>query len=65
MANWDRNSVEEVLRQIEMARDAGASGVVLHSFYHFTACDTKGESIGGYGVLPRTEYFDALRKLSP
>jgi hypothetical protein len=62
LANWNRNSVDEVLQQIEMARQAGASGIVLHSLYHHTACDTAGESIGGYGVLPRTEYFDALRQ---
>ena len=30
--------------------------------YHFTGADSGGESIGGYGVLPCTEYFDALRE---
>ena len=64
LVNWDRNSPEEVLRQIELAREKGASGVVLHSLYHFTAVDSGGESIGGYGVLPRTEYFDALREFN-
>ena len=61
LVNWNRNSVEDVLQQIQLARAAGANGIVFHSLYHFTACDTQGESIGGYGVLPRTEYFDALR----
>lgn len=62
LANWNRNSPDEVQQQIELAQQAGASGIVLHSLYHYTACDTDGESIGGYGVLPRTEYFDALRQ---
>jgi len=61
LVNWNRNSVEEVLQQIELARQAGASGAVLHILYHYTAVDTGGESIGGYGVLPRTEYFEALK----
>ena len=62
LANWDRNSPEEVLKQIDLARRSGAAGAFLHSLYHYTACDSGGESIGGYGVLPRTEYFDALRQ---
>ena len=61
MANWDRNSVEEVMEQVGMARAAGSAGAFLHSLYHYTAFDSDGESIGGYGVLPRTEYLDALR----
>lgn len=65
LANWNRNSVEDVLRQIEMAKEAGGAGVALHSLYHYTAADSAGKFIGvepeGYGVLPRTEYFDALR----
>jgi len=63
--NWSRHPVQDVLKQIDMARDTGASGIVLHSLYHYTACDTAGKFIGkegeGYGVLPRTEYLDALR----
>ena len=61
LANWDRNSPEEVMEQIGLARQSGAAGVFLHSLYHYTACDSGGGSIGGYGVLPRTEYFEALR----
>ena len=59
--NWDPHTPEDVLRQIEWGRDIGARGVFLHSLYHFTACDSGGESIGGYGVLPRQEYLDALK----
>jgi len=62
LVNWDRHPVEGVLEQIELARRSGAAGIVLHGLYQFTAADTAGESIGGYGVLPRTEYFDALRR---
>ena len=62
LANWDRNSVEEVMKQIEMAEKSGAAGIALHSLYHFTAADTQGESIGGYGILPRREYLEALKK---
>lgn len=61
LGNWNRNSVEDVMQQIDAAQQAGAAGVFLHSLYHFTACDTAGEPLGGYGVLPRTEYLDALR----
>jgi hypothetical protein len=60
--NWDRHPVETVLQQIEWAQDIDAAGVFLHSLYHYTACDSSNESIGGYGVLPRTEYLDALRQ---
>jgi len=62
LLNWDPHPVEDVIRQIEYGRDAGAAGVFLHSLYHFTACDSDGESLGGYGVLPRTEYLDAIRR---
>ena len=63
LVNWDRNSVGEVLTQVKTAGEQDAAGIVLHSLYHFTSVDTAGESIGGYGVLPRTEYLDALRKI--
>ena len=67
MVNWNRNSPEQVLAQIDSARKGGAAGVVLHSLYHYTAADSGGQFIGdepeGYGVLPRTEYFDALRRM--
>jgi hypothetical protein len=62
MGNWDRLSVEELLEQIDMAEQTGAAGIFLHSIEQFTAWDSQGKSIGGYGVLPRTEYFDALRQ---
>lgn len=62
LVNWGRNSVEQVIRQIELAREAQCAGAILHTLYHFTAVDSGGESIGRYGVLPRTEYFDALRQ---
>jgi len=62
LENWCRGSVEEVLKQIDMAEDSGAAGAFLHSLYHYTGCDTQGRELQGYGVLPRTEYFDALRK---
>ena len=64
LTNWDRPSPEQMLNQIQIARDAGASGAVLHTLYHYTAADSDGQSIGGYGTLPRTEYFDALRQLA-
>lgn len=55
-----------MLARIDSARKGGAAGVVLHALYHYTAADSGGRFIGdepdGYGVLPRTEYFDALRK---
>jgi hypothetical protein len=35
---------------------------MIHTMYHFTACDSDGETMGGYGVLPRTEYLEAIRK---
>jgi len=62
LVNWDPHTVEDVIRQIEWGRDAGAAGVFLHTLYHFTACDSGGESIGGYGVLPRTEYLEGIRR---
>ena len=62
MTNWDCVSVPQMLEQINGAKRSSASGVLLHSIEMFTAWDSGGESIGGYGVLPRTEYFDALRK---
>jgi hypothetical protein len=64
MANWDRPTPRQMLEQIGIARDAGASGAVLHTLYHYTAADTNGQSIGGYGTMPRMEYFDALRQLN-
>ena len=41
----------------------GIAMIFLHSLYHYTASDSDGESIGSYGVMPRTEYLDALREL--
>jgi hypothetical protein len=64
MANWDRPTVDQILEQIQNAKESGAAGAVLHTMYHYTAADSAGQPIGGYGVLPRTEYFDALRKLN-
>ena len=61
LLNWEPHTVEDVIRQLEFGRDTGAAGVFLHTLYHFTACDTSGQVLGGYGVLPRTEYLDALR----
>lgn len=61
--NWNRPTVDQMIQQIQMARDTGAAGAVLHTMYHYTAADTRGVPIGGYGELPRTEYFDALRSL--
>ena len=56
---------------VSAARQAGASGAFLHSLYHYTSFDSGGESIGGstdgstgYGVLPRREYLEALRRWS-
>lgn len=63
IVNWDRVSVRQMLEQIEVARCGGAAGVLLHSIEMFTSWDSAGASIGGYGVVPRTEYFDALREL--
>jgi hypothetical protein len=66
LVNWNRISPEQMLGRIDSARKGGAAGVVLHSLYHYTAADSGGRFVGveseGYGVLPRTEYFDALRK---
>ena len=64
LVNWDRNSVEEVAEQVQVAGDSGAAGIMLHSLYHYTSIDSAGRPIGGYGVLPRTEYFEALRQLN-
>ena len=65
--NWNRHSVEDVLKQIQVARTVGAKGIVLHSLYHYTAVDSAGAYVGqrpaGYGAVPRTEYLDALRNL--
>lgn len=63
LANWDRYPVDESMGMLEQAKKTVAGGAFLHTLYHYTACDSGGESIGGYGVLPRTEYFDALRNL--
>lgn len=64
--HWNPHPVEDVLRQIDLAKEKGARGIMLHSLYTFTACDTAGRFIGkepeGYGVLPRTDYLDALRE---
>ncbi len=62
LANWDRLSVDQVLSQFDQAQQLGAAGAFFHTLYHYTSCDTDGESIGGYGVLPRTEYLDAIRE---
>ena len=65
MQNWSRVTPDELLEQIELARQSGARGAFLHSLYHYTAADSDGQFIGvdgeGYGTMPRTEYFDALR----
>ena len=64
MANWDRYGVDEVLGMVAAAQQAGARGAFLHSLYHYTSFDSGGASIGGYGVLPRREYLEALRRWS-
>ena len=71
LGNWDRYSVDEVVDMVSAARQAGARGAFLHSLYHYTSFDSGGESIGGstdgstgYGVLPRREYLEALRRWS-
>lgn len=58
----DRVPIEGMLEQIDVAERAGATGVLLHSIEMFTAWDSGGRPVGGYGVLPRTEYLDALRE---
>ena len=62
LANWDPHSVDGFIQQLEWSRATGARGVFMHTLYHFTGCDSGGESIGGYGVLPRREYLDAIRR---
>lgn len=62
LANWDRHSVDGFIQQLEWSRATGARGVFMHTLYHFTGCDSGGESIGGYGVLPRRQYLDAIRR---
>ncbi|MFH1615233.1 MAG: hypothetical protein ABIG61_09145, partial [Planctomycetota bacterium] len=68
MGNWNRLTPDEVIGQIEMAKSAGAGGIFLHSMYHYTSIDSGGKFIGvnneGYGILPRTEYFEKLREYS-
>ena len=64
LGNWDRYAAVEVVAMAAAARQAGARGALLHSLYHYTSLDSGGESIGGYGVLPRREYFAALRRWS-
>ena len=61
MTNWNPNSVQDVLEQVRVTRQTGHAGIFLHSMYHYTAADSGGQPIGGYGVLPREEYFAALR----
>ena len=61
MENWDPQTVDGLLKQIDWAKDQGAAGIFLHSLYHYTSSDSDGRSLSGYGVLPRTEYLDALR----
>jgi hypothetical protein len=63
LVNWDPIPIDGLLQQIAWAKDQDAAGIFLHSLYHYTSCDSGGESIGGYGVLPRTDYLDALRGL--
>lgn len=67
LVNWNRNSPEQVISQIQTARSGGAAGVILHSLYHYTASDSDGIFVGvdgqGYGVLPRREYFEALQNM--
>lgn len=66
MENWDALPVEQVMQQINMAEAMGVAGAFLHSMYQYTAADSGGMFVGvkpeGYGILPRTEYFDALRQ---
>ena len=62
LLNWDPISVDGFLQQLDYARDAGAAGTFIHTMYHFTAVDSGGKEIGGYGVLPRTEYLEAIRQ---
>ena len=62
LLNWDPHTPDDVIKQLEFGRNAGAAGVMIHTMYHFTACDSDGETMGGYGVLPRTEYLEAIRK---
>lgn len=62
--NWDPHTVDSVIQQIEHAHDTGAAGIFLRRLYHFTACDCNRESVGGYGVQPRGECLDAIRKWS-
>lgn len=63
LINWNRISTSEIMQQIDMAKQNGASGIVLHSLYHYTSFDSDGISLGGYGVIPRVEYLDALRSM--
>lgn len=64
LLNWNRASVNQLIGQIKDAKQLGAAGAMLHSLYHYTASDSGGNDVGGYGVLPRTEYLDALRGLA-
>ena len=63
LENWDRLTVDEVIGQIESARASGASGMFLHSLYHYTSADTKGIVLSGYGQLPRREYLEAIKEI--
>lgn len=64
LGNWNANTPQQLLDQITTAQQSGAAGAFLHSLYHYTACDTAGEPLGGYGVLPSTTHLDALRGLA-
>ena len=41
---------------------AGALRRAFATRVFFTACDTGGQELGGYGVPPRTEYLEAIRR---
>ncbi len=62
--NWKPLTPQEIVKQINLAKSTGLSGVVLHSLYHYTSADTKDFELMGYGKLPRLEYLEMLKELN-
>ena len=59
--NWDLKSIEMIREQIALTRQAGCAGAIIHILYPTLFIDTKGESHGHRGPVPKDEYWAALR----
>lgn len=58
--NWSVKPPETVHRQIELTREAGCAGAVIHSLYPSVFINTQKESHGMRGPVPKPEYWEAL-----